>query len=209
MQRKYHDIIASLLVVCFGMVVLAIGTDGFQAFTSEQARTNQLISEQPVIPNIMIEDSKARLYPIDEFQENTFLFVTFMYTNCGTVCPQLERNMQKVYEILPEKYINEKVRFLSISFDTDTDDPETLATYQSYFDSDGETWRMARIPSEIELQQLLDQLGVIVIPDDYGNFQHNSAFYLLNEYRQLVDVMDYTKVEQAAKTITQHIEEKF
>lgn len=207
-KQIIREVIACVVVIIIGFVVLLLGTDNFRAFTAEQARTIALKEEQPMIPNVVLEDSKNRIYPLDSFQEDRLLFVTFMYTNCGTVCPQLERNMQKVYEQLPSEYIDYNIRFLSISFDTETDDPDTLTKYQSYFNSDGETWRMARVPNENELSHLLDTLGVIVIPDEYGNFQHNTAFYLIDSSKELIDVLDYTDIDGAVKRITTLIEEE-
>ncbi|WP_208590602.1 SCO family protein [Gracilibacillus suaedae] len=196
-----HERIAVVVIILFGLAVFLVGTDGFQAFTTEQARTNQLIKEQPQVPNVVLEDSKSRTYSMEELQQNKYLFITFMYTNCATVCPQLERNMQEVYQQLPVSMIKNDIQFLSISFDTEHDDPETLEKYRSYFDSDGETWRMARINEQQALDKLLDQLGVIVIPDDYGNFQHNTAFYLVDRDGYLIDVMDYTEIDQAVERI--------
>lgn len=201
----FHEKLALVLVIMFGSIVFFIGTDGFQAFTAEQARTNQLIEEQPKMPDVPLEDSKSRRYSVRELQEDKYLFITFMYTNCATVCPQLERNMQEVFYQLPATMIKENIQFLSISFDTENDDPETLEKYRYYFDSDGENWRMARVNDDMALNHLLDQLGVTVIPDDYGNFQHNTAFYLVNPDGYLIDVMDYTDIDHAVDRITEAI----
>ncbi|WP_255265471.1 SCO family protein [Streptococcus agalactiae] len=95
---------------------------------------------------------------------------------------------------------------MRISFDPKRDTPETLDTYRKAFGSDGETWRMARIPKQQELKSLLDRFGVIVIPDEYGNFAHNSAFYLVNPKGHLVEVMDYTLIEAAAERVTEILE---
>ncbi|WP_314733323.1 hypothetical protein [Anaerobacillus sp. CMMVII] len=81
------------------------------------------------------------------------------------------------------------------------DDPATLDRYKDFFNSDGETWRMARINDQGELDTLLKEFGVIVIPDGYGNYVHNSAFYLVNRQGTLTNIMDFTKVEEAANTV--------
>lgn len=190
-----------MVVILFGCVLFFIGTDGFKAFTAETARVNQLIEEKPVFPDVTLEDSKGRTYSISEF-EDKYVFITFLYTSCGTVCPQLEVNMGEVYDLLPSKYIGEDIVFLSISFDPSRDTPGTLETYRKAFGSDGETWRMARIADPVELKLLLDQFGVIVIPDGRGNFTHNSAFYLVDKKGSLLEVMDYTKIEEAAAKVT-------
>lgn len=202
MFPKNRTALSSLLVLMFGIVLFYIGTDGFQAFTAETARVNQLMDEKPKFPNVTLEDNNGRTYSFSEF-EGKYVFITFLYTSCGTVCPELEVNMSEVYKRIPEEYIGHDIQFLSISFDPERDDPKTLDTYRKAFGSDGETWRMARIPKQQELDSLLDRFGVIVIPDEYGNFAHNSAFYLVNPKGQLIEVMDYTLIEEAADRVTE------
>ncbi|NEX77810.1 SCO family protein [Bacillus thermocopriae] len=198
-QKKY-TIISLSLVMLFGLILFYIGTDGFTAYTAETARVNKLVKEKPKFPNVTLEDSKERIYSFSEF-ENKYVFLTFLYTSCTTVCPQLEMNMSKVYELIPKKYLGKEIVFLSISFDPDRDDPGTLEKYRGYFNSDGETWRMARIKDKSELESLLNAFGVIVIPDDNGTFAHNSAFYLVDKQGYLIDVMDYKKTDEAAKKV--------
>lgn len=207
MFKNKHNTISLIVVILFGVVLFFIGTDGFQAFTEETARVNRLVEEKPVFPDVTLEDSKGRTYPISEF-EGKHIFITFLYTACGTVCPQLEYNMAQVYDLLPEKYIGEDIVFLSISFDPERDDPATLERYRKAFRSDGETWRMARIVKQEELDSLLEKFGVIVIPDGKGNFTHNSAFYLVDEEGSLVEVLDYTEVEAAAKKVETILEDE-
>lgn len=189
----------------FGFVLFFIGTDGFSAFTAETARVKQLIDDKPKFPDVTLEDSKGRKYSISEF-EDKYVFITFLYTSCTTVCPELEYNMAQVYDKVPSKYIGDDIVFLSISFDPERDDPATLNKYKDFFNSDGETWRMARISDQAELKSLLDRFGVIVIPDEYGNFAHNSAFYLVDKKGSLINVLDYKEIDEAAKTVINLLE---
>lgn len=207
MNDKKYSRIASITILVFGTLLFFVATDGFQAFTVEQARVNELIEERPLFPEVTLEDSKGRTYPFSEFQ-GKYVMLTFIYTACTDVCPELEMNLAQVYQAIPKHYIGEDIVFLSISFDPERDDPETLAKYQDYFASDGETWRMARVTDEKELNRLLDEFGVIVIPDGYGNFQHNSAFYLVDPNGVLIDVMDYTKIEEASRKVLKVLEER-
>jgi protein SCO1 len=197
MNKPAPTVLSCIFVFLFGIGLFYIGTDGFKAFTAETARVNRLVDHQPAFPDVLLEDSLGRKYSIDEFKDK-YVFITFLYTACTTVCPQLEYNMSQVYERLPNKYIGEDIVFLSISFDPERDHPDTLNKYKDYFQSDGETWRMARVPDQKELTRLLDEFGVIVIPDGDGNFAHNSAFYLVDKKGKLINIMDYTKVEEAA-----------
>src|SRR5690625_6623093 len=114
--------------------------------------------------------------------------------------------LAEVYEAIPEKYLGEDITFLSVSFDPERDTPEILDRYRTYFGSDGETWRMARIPDQQELDYLLDEIGVIVIPDGEGDFAHNVAFYLVDPEGYLVDVMDFTDIEGATEQVLEILE---
>ncbi|WP_010677983.1 SCO family protein [Bacillus timonensis] len=200
MIKKNRTTFACLLILLFGCALFYTGTDGFRAFTAETARVNQLIEDKPAFPDVTFEDSEGRTYPISEFHDK-YVFITFLYTSCTTVCPKLEMNMAQVYEQVPQEYFGKDIVFLSISFDPTRDDPATLRKYRTYFGADGETWRMARISNETELKALLDEFGVIVIPDGRGNFAHNSAFYLVDPNGSLIDVMDYREIDQAATKV--------
>lgn len=203
--KNRHNTIAVILVFLFGFALFYMGTDGFRAFTEETARLNQLNENKPEFPDVTIEDSKGRIYSFSEF-EDQYVLITFLYTACTTVCPQLEMNMAEVYKKIPKKYLGKDITFLSISFDPTRDDPATLDKYKDYFKSDGETWRMARITRKAELDSLLNAFGVVVIPDGFGNFTHNSAFYLVDKNGRLAEVMDYTKTNEAASKVLNILE---
>lgn len=193
--------IALVVVLLFGAVLFYAGTDGFTAYTTEQARLARLAETQPPFPSdVTLEDSRGRSYSISEFA-GRYVFITFFYSSCPTVCVELERNMERVYDKLPRSMIGEDIVFLSISFDPDRDDPARLEKYRRFFNSDGETWRMARVNDRTELERLLDRFGVIVIPDDSGGFAHNSAFYLIDPTGSLVNVMDYEDVDGAIEKV--------
>lgn len=205
MIKNRQTIISCILVLVFGLSLFYIGTDGFTAYTAETARVTKLIENQPEFPDVTFEDSEGRTYSIDEF-EGKYVFITFIYTGCTTICIKLEENMAQVYDQIPDEYIGKDIVFLSISFDPARDDPATLDKYKDLFKSDGETWRMARIPDKKELDSLLDNFGVIVVPDGNGNFAHNSAFYLVNPQGTLVDVMDFSQVNEAADKLMNTLE---
>lgn len=200
MIKNRQTFIACLTVLVFGFILFYAGTDGFTAYTAETARVTKLVDEKPKFPNVILEDSEGRTYPISEFK-NKYVFITFIYTSCTTVCIQLEQNMAQVFDSIPSEYLGKDIIFFSISFDPARDDPTTLNKYKDYFNSDGETWRMARIPDQTKLDRLLEKFGVTVIPDGNGNFAHNAAFYLVDRKGILVDVMDFTKTEEAANTL--------
>src|SRR5699024_3385017 len=205
MTQKWRNRIAVFMAAFLSFALIYSGTDGFHAFTEESARTYKLNKEQRRFPDVTLEDSKERGYSFSEFKDKNVL-LTFVYTACTDVCPKLEMNFKEDYDKIPAHYIGEEIIFLTISFDPARDNPDTLAKYQGYFSSDGETWRMARINDQNELETLLDQFGVVVIPDGEGGFAHNSAFYLVNKDGNLQEVMDYQKIDEAVEVVLSTIE---
>ncbi len=204
--KNRQTLYACSIVLLFGFILFFIGTDGFTAYTAETARVTKLIENQPEFPEVTLEDSEGKTYSISEF-ENKYVFITFIYTGCTTVCIQLEQNMAQVYHQIPSEYLGKEIVFLSISFDPTRDDPTMLDKYKDMFKSDGETWRMARVPNQLELEALLEKFGVIVIPDGNGNFAHNAAFYLVDGSGSLIDVMDFSEIDAAVNKLVSLIEE--
>lgn len=207
MLKGREKIISILVVILFGFMLFFIGTDGFRAFTAETARTNKLIEDKPALPLVTLEDSLGEKYSFDEFSDK-YVLMTFIYTACSTVCPMLEKNVAQIYEQIPEQYLGEDIVFLSVSFDTERDKPEVLARYGEFFGSDADKWRMARVPDDEELKLLLDEFGVIAIPDGQGDYQHNVAFYLVDKNGYLMDVMDFEDVDGATKRVMEVLQEQ-
>lgn len=207
MIKNREKAVSILMVILFGITLFFIGTDGFQAFTAETARTNKLLKEKPALPYAILEDSLGEQYSFDEFK-GRYILMTFIYTACSTVCPMLEKNVANIYEKVPARYLGEDIVFLSISFDTDRDTPEVLAHYAEFFGSDEHTWRMVRVPDDEELKTLLDEFGIIAIPDGQGDYQHNVAYYLVDREGYLMDVMDFEDVEGASIRVLEVLQAK-
>jgi protein SCO1 len=205
MSQKRRNAISSLIVILFGLALFYAETDGFRAYTAETARIIRLNGEKPEFPKAVLEDSEGRTYTISEF-EGKFVFLTFIYTSCGTVCPQLEMNMTEIYDSLPSEYIGEDIVFLSLSFDPARDGVAALREYKHHFKPGDDAWRYARIPDHAELDDVLKKYGVIVLPDGKGDFMHNAAFYLVDRQGRLAEVMDDNEIQEAADKIERAIE---
>lgn len=204
MNRIGRTTWASIIVVIFGILLFAVGTSGFRAYTAEAARIIKLNSKQPDFPDITLQDSTGRYFKLTELSDK-YVLMTFIYTSCGTVCPQIEMNMAEIYDQLPQEMIGRDLIFLSVSFDPDRDTPDVLEKYRHYFSEDPDNWRMARVPDRGEMNTLLSKFGVIVIPGDNGDYAHNGAFYLVNPEGRLVEIMDYMKVDRVIDKIKRHL----
>jgi protein SCO1 len=199
MARK--SIFTMIGVIILGTVFLFYSTNHFQAFTAEQARRVDVLTKTPSVPNVTFEDSKGQTFSFSDYH-GKYILATYIYTNCGDVCPVVEMNFNTIYSQLPNTILEEKLQLLSISFDPKRDTPHHLEHHRMLFEADGINWRMVRIPNEQELELLLEQSGVIVIP--VGNrFEHNAAFYLINPEGQLIKIFDYTAPDQVVEELKQ------
>src|SRR5699024_2998591 len=116
MIKDRRNFIAIIIILVFGSGLFYLGTDGFKAYTADTARTKQLIEERPDFPLVSLEDSKERVYPFSEFQ-GKYVMITFIYTACSGVCPQLEMNLVDVYNYVTEKYDGMVIIFFYIIID--------------------------------------------------------------------------------------------
>ncbi|UBH13392.1 SCO family protein [Macrococcus armenti] len=198
--------ILSALLIIIGLIFLGIATDGYKAFTLEQKRVTTLETTTPKYPNIEVVDNKGRTYPFDTFK-GKYILMTFIYTNCSTVCPMMEQNMKSVYKNIDMKKYKDDIVFVSLSFDRERDTVKVLDRYAGYFDADGETWRMVTPTSDKDLKKILDTYGVIVIPDGDNNFQHNTSFYLIKPDGKLHSVMKFQDIDSTTETVQQALKD--
>ena len=96
------------------------------------------------------------------------------------------------------------VRLLSISFDGAHDAPAVLQAYARTLNADPAIWRWVRVPDATQQQALLDRLGVVVIPDGRGDYEHNAAFLVLDAQGRMVRVFDLAE-RQLALDYARHL----
>ena len=200
------DFVISGVILFLGGLLLFLSTNGFTAFTMEAQRLQDLKDRPPEFPNIEVVDNKGREYDFDEF-EGKHMLMTFIYTSCATACPEMSSNMKYVYDMIDPDLYEDDLVFLSVSFDTERDTVEVLDRYAGYFEADGESWRMLRVPDEDDLGDILDMYGVTVIPEGDTDYQHNTSFYLIEPDGRLGEVLDYREIDHAAETIVEAVEE--
>ncbi len=196
-----RNLVSILIVLIIGLLVLWEGTDGLHAFTAETARQIDIMETAPLLPNISLEDGDGKKLQLHDYKGKIVL-ATFMYTSCGDVCPILEMKFKEVYDSLPKESLGKDVVFLSFSFDQQRDTPERLKEYGKHFDVDGVTWKMVRFTDYEKQQAFLDLIGVIVIPNETGGYEHNSAIYMINEKGNLVEIFDYQYPEKVIHKVS-------
>lgn len=179
--------IAALLLV--GSGVLWAATDGLQVITAEGARRLSIEEKPKPLPATLLRDQRGEAFRLHDFQGSNLL-VEFIYTRCVTLCTSLGETFEQINEQLPAGTHGNHVNLLSISFDP-RDGTDELQEYGSRYDADPQHWRIARVENKAELSQLLETFGITVIPDRWGNFEHNAAVHFVNRQGYLDKIVDH------------------
>jgi len=188
-----RTLLTLLLIGSLGGTLLYQATDGLRALTSEGARRVAVTDAARPVPDVTLQDQHGDRFSLAEL-EGRVLVINFIYTRCPTVCLALGDALQQLQRVLPAERLGGDVLLLSISFDPANDTPARLAAYAEWFRA-GEGWRVTRPLREADLEALLAQFGVVVIPDGRGGFEHNAALHLVDREGRLVAIRDLDDVD--------------
>lgn len=190
-------LVASVIVVLLGIWAVALMTGGFELLTSEQARRLDIKRRQPVVPDVRLTDQSGGAHRFSGWvqEQNKFLIVDFIYTNCQSLCRALGSEFQQLQRNIVERGLQNRVHLLSISFDPEHDNIAVLGQYANHLQANPEVWSFAA-PARADLDVLLQSFGVTVIPDQMGGFQHNAALVWVAPSGKLLRVTDYNSGDQ-------------
>jgi len=194
--------LASISAAVLGTVALVWATDGGRAFTAETARRLAVSKHAMAVPDLRLQlqtGAQARLREL----EGELVVATFIYTRCRTMCPMLGTRMARIRGQLPESAVGSEVRLLSLSFDPARDTPDRLRAYGDRYGAEPASWWVARPRSGLE--RVLDELGVVVLPDGNGGFRHNAAFYLIDRKGRLVAILDDKRPEAVVRAVEKRL----
>lgn len=194
------DVLLAAAVALAGTGVLAVGTDGFRAYTSEAARRAAVLRAPRALPAVELEDQDGRRFRLGDFR-GRLLAVEFIYTHCQTLCVALGGAFAQIRDRLGPQALGREVVLLSVSFDPARDDPARLRQHARHLGADGDAWRLARIADPAGLKAMLATFGIVVIPDGAGGFEHNAAIHLVGRDGRLRDIADYDKPASAVEKL--------
>jgi len=189
--------IVALLIA--GVAVIWAGTDGLRVLTAEGARRVTIEEKPKPLPAVLLRDQRGEAFRLQDFQGSDLL-VEFIYARCVTLCNSLGETFEDVSDRLPAGHLGSKVNLVSISFDP-RDDAAALMEYGERFDAVPDQWRVARVENPEDIQTLLDTFGITVIPDEWGNFEHNAAVHFVNRQGYLDKIVDHEPPRKALETL--------
>ncbi|WP_342558886.1 SCO family protein [Metasolibacillus sp. FSL K6-0083] len=130
--------------------------------------------------------------------------VSFIFTNCQTVCPPMMFEMASLQKKLMEKGL--KVEFVSFTVDPDLDSPVVLKEYLKQFTSTETNWHMLSGYSQETIEKFArEQFQTIVQKTNTSNqVIHGTNFYLIDKQGYIINEYNYTDesyVEEIIKGI--------
>jgi len=194
-----RTLIAGALLLIGGACLLFQVTLGGQAFTQETARRVAIRAQPQPVPPVELQLQDGQIHSIETLA-GRLIVATFMYTDCHDSCPAVGANMAAVRADLRDLIDQDRLHFISISFNPNRDTPEQLAGYASNFRATTDHWWVARPTGNLD--SLLREFGVTVLPVAERGFMHNSAFYLIDQDLKWVDLFaddDVQSVKQAIR----------
>ncbi|UJB64615.1 SCO family protein [Acidovorax sp. YS12] len=201
-------LLSTVLLLC-GWAAAAWLTHGFQAWTDESARRRAVALHPVAAPAVPVQGPgvAAATLPALLAEGGGVTIADFIYTRCETVCLSLGGSFQQLQAALradAQAGAAPGVRLLSISFDGARDDPAALRAYARSLGADPALWRFVRVPGAGPQQALLRRLGVVVVPNGRGDFEHNAALLVFDARGRMVRVFDLAE-QQLALDYARHL----
>ena len=187
---------ATLLALIVGATCILQATDGGRALTTETLRRSEVARRPQSVPDLALRDGaghETRLQKLLASGGKVWI-VDFIYTRCETVCSALGATFQRLQRELLDRGLEQRVGLLSISFDPANDDKAALRAYAARMNTDPSAWQVVTLASAADRKALLDAFGIMVIPAELGEFEHNAAFHIVDDRATLVRIVDYSSI---------------
>jgi protein SCO1/2 len=182
MRRKMKQVVYSVgivIVLLFGFAGIS-RSEGYDVppLPPLNERIKQLESSiGKKVRNIPLVNQDGKTFFLHQWMDKPLL-LQLIYTKCQDTCPLIAGQLGNLAEQAGDD-LGKKFRILSVTFDVDTDTPETLKAFGKQFTSNFENWAFAAGKKE-DIQALMEDLGVQVGKQDDGDFQHLNFITLLN-----------------------------
>ncbi|MAJ52379.1 MAG: SCO family protein [Flammeovirgaceae bacterium] len=127
--------------------------------------------------------------------KNKIYVADFFFINCPSICPEMSKQMYRVYEKFLE---NEHVSLLSHTIDPSYDTVAALANYARLLGVNSTKWQFVTGDKE-QIYDIGETSYMVVANEDEnapGGFIHSSAFLLIDKERQVRGVYDGTIANQ-------------
>jgi len=177
-MSKWLTALAISGILTAGILSIWVGTEGGLAWTAESARRLEIRRQPLLLDNYPLQSTKGGESTLVN-NSKSLQIVDFIYTSCPDVCLAMGAEFRDLQTVLSEFDPANRVQLVSLTFDQENDSIEQLQGYLEAFGAIGARWSAAKFSKSEDLHSVLDELGVVVIPNEPHGFVHNAAFYLV------------------------------
>lgn len=133
-------------LVVMSVLLIATGLAGMTLLSSQRVETEpaarpvaEARTALPILGTIdgfTLTDQEGDTFSAEDLRGHVYV-ADFIFTSCPGICPTMTAAMAGLHEAYTG---NDRVRFVSITVDPETDTPEVLSWYAGRYDADPERW---------------------------------------------------------------------
>jgi len=146
------------------------------------------------IGDFSFKDQNNKTITEKEVKGKVFV-VEYFFTNCGTICPKMNEEMQRVHKAYKT---NSNFKILSFTVDPDNDTVEQMKRYADNHGADGKQWHFLTGKKE-KLYELARKSFFVLKPAEAANqgdvgsdFIHTNNFVLVDKQMRIRGYYDGT-----------------
>ena len=145
---------------------------------------------------------EGKTIQLEDLKGKTLVMV-MIYTTCKAACPRLVADMHNIEKQIPKELIN-KINFVFVSIDPETDTPKKLKAFaiENYMDDEHHTFLQGDLSSVREFANVLAVKYKQISPMD---FSHSNIISVFNPQGELVHQQEGLGVDNK-ETISKIIE---
>jgi protein SCO1/2 len=138
-MRPQFGAVGLALLLGFSVAIDAVPVLAHSGHEHGHASTIKRSVVEPRIPRLtLVRDDGTKVDIGTELEQQGPIYLNFIYTSCGSVCPVLSQTFSVLADRLGSD--RSKVRMISLSIDPEYDTPSRLAAYRQQFGADA-SWR--------------------------------------------------------------------
>jgi protein SCO1/2 len=148
-------------------------------------------------------DQTGKAYGSEQLKGKVYV-AEYFFTTCGTICPKMNAQMQRVQVALKDQT---NFRIVSFTVDPKTDTVEQMARYAKAHGADNKVWHFLTGKKE-DLYRLARRSFFVLKPAEAANqgdvgsdFIHTNYFVLVDEERQIRGYYDGTDAHEVDQLI--------
>ena len=203
-MNRWPSLAATICILVAGFGSLTLGTDGWTVWTAESARRQAVLANPRPLPDYPLRDSRGASLSLGS-GDGRLAVVDLIYTRCPTVCQAMGLQFRQLQGELATFDWLDRVELVSVTFDPANDDDAALNNYLQRYGAVEPYWRAARFVDDEHLEESLETLGVVVIPEPRVGFVHNAAYYLIDDGR-VVAILDWDDRVELFEAIRRRLE---